>query len=838
MKENSIRRVVRRNLALGLLVLMVSNVIFGDQLIRLKNGETARVTNAPNGTPMIELANPNQRGISVNNFESLSVDERNLILNNISKTDGEIYRSNLGGLITPNGNYTGDPARAVLIRVSNDPSVINGFIEAASVKNMDFFFSNERGIYLNGGLAGRFGNVVFTTGKIDDNLTTISVRNGRIEIGANGFNAKTAENLGIMAREIAINGQLNSNNELSLIAGEYDFDVNNKNIVKQGNNPGEVLISASVAGSIYSRQIYLVAVGSDLGVKGDVIGDKVSINADGSISVNRVQGTNALDIKGKNFTQEGSLYTEGNLTIDAQQTTLNGSGTQGKEIKISGGLNNNTNIYAENDLTIGNNTINKGKMITEKSLTINGSVDSDNLIYAKEEVKIAGNLNNKNELQSENNINVGGDTTNTGKVITSKKLDINGKLDNTGTVYAEESIKTGNLNNSGSVQSKGDIVAGDTKNDGKILTESNLNIKNLENSKEIITGKQITVNNIENKAGAKLSAGEKITANGNVVNHGTVKVNEDFNISGDLQNNSELAVGGDLNTKAISNTGNLKTAGKITGRGVFTNSGEILTSNLDVETTGAITNTNKISVIENSKLKASNINNQGTLTSNKNIEIITTSLTNTGKILADEKILINNTNLNNTGTIASNDKIELNNSNIINRSKIESSTIDLLNLSSYDNNTGTIRGNNITLSTSGNLNLEGTLLGIDNLFISGLDLVNNGQLNSAGVLNLTGRDITNSLGKVISASTVNLTASGNILNDGLIEGEEGTLKGQNITNTDLIMFLDNLEIEGTKLTNTGASIYSDKDLTIKTGDVDNTSGEIVGQENLNIINFN
>ena len=309
MKGKNIRKLVRKSISLVLLLLMFSNIVLGDQLIRLKNGETARVTNAPNGTPMIELANPNQRGISVNNFESLSVDERNLILNNISKTDGSIYRSELGGLITPNGNYTGDPARAVLIRVSNDPSVINGFIEAASVKNMDFFFSNERGIYLNGGLAGRFGNVVFTTGKIDDNLTTIMVRNGRIEIGANGFNAKTAENLGIMAREIAINGQLNSNNELSLTAGEYDYDVNNKNITKQGNNPGEVLISASVAGSVYSRQIYLVAVGSDLGVKGDVIGDKVSINADGSISVNRVQGTNGIDIKGKNFTQEGSLCT-------------------------------------------------------------------------------------------------------------------------------------------------------------------------------------------------------------------------------------------------------------------------------------------------------------------------------------------------------------------------------------------------------------------------------------------------------------------------------------------------------------------------------------------------
>ena len=835
MKEKYLRKLVRKNVALVILLLMLNNVLLGDQLIRMKNGETARITNAPNGVPMIELSNPGKSGISVNNFENLSVDEKNLILNNISAQDGSIYRSELGGLITPNSNYDGAAARAVLIRVSNDPSIIGGFIEAASVRNMDMIFANERGIVLNGGLVGRFGNVMFTTGRVSDDLMSVMVRDGRIEIGASGFNAKTAQNLGILAREIKINGQLNNDNEISLVAGEYDYDTATKSITKKGNNPGEVLISASAVGSIYSRQIYLVAVGSDIGVKSDVIGDRVSINADGTITINKAQGTKSIDVKGKNFTQEGSMYTEGNLTIDAEKTVLNGAGTQAQNINISGKLENNTNIYADSDLIVGNDTINKGKIITEKSLTINGTVDSDNLIYAKDEVKISGDLKNTNEVQSEENINIGGNTTNTGKIITSKDLDIKGKLDNSGTAYGE-SIKVGNdLNNAGNVQSTGELtVSGNTKNDGKILTESNFNTKNLENTNEIIAGKNITTNSIDNKTGAKLSVGESLTADGNVNNQGIVKVTDDFNISGDLQNNNEMAVGGNLDTKAITNTGNLKTAGKITGRGVFTNSGEILTSNLDIETTGVITNTNKINVIENSKLKASSINNGGILTS-ENIELLTPTLVNTGSILADEQIKINNTNLNNTGTIASNDKIELNNSNVINRNKIESSEVVLLNLSSYDN-TGLIRGNNISLSTLGSLNLQGTLLGIDNLFISGLDIANNGQLNSAGILNLTGRDITNNT--TISAQTVQLISSGNILNSGLVEGETGTLRGQNITNTDLIMFLDNLDIEGTKLINTNASIYSDDVLNIRTADVDNIDGEIVGQQTLNITGFN
>ena len=73
MKEKYLRKLVRKNVALVILLLMLNNVLLGDQLIRMKNGETARITNAPNGVPMIELSNPGKSGISVNNFETAPV---------------------------------------------------------------------------------------------------------------------------------------------------------------------------------------------------------------------------------------------------------------------------------------------------------------------------------------------------------------------------------------------------------------------------------------------------------------------------------------------------------------------------------------------------------------------------------------------------------------------------------------------------------------------------------------------------------------------------------------------------------------------------------------------
>ena len=353
MKKGRQDRFVRRNIAITILLGMFLNVLtFSDTLIKARNGSTVRVITAPNGTPMIEMANPNGNGISINEFERLSVDEKNLILNNIAPGEGSAYRSELGGLIAPNENYTGAPARAVLIRVHNDPSVINGFIEAASTGKMDMFWSNPNGIYLNGGLVGRFGNTTFTTGHITDDLMTIMVRDGRIEIGT-GFNGNAAESLSLLAKNLQVNGQLNGN-DLTLVGGQYDYNTSTKEIVKQGDNPNEVLVSASAVGSIYGQNIYLVAVGSDIGVKGDLISQKVlKINADGSVTTNKIQGTAGIEVKGKEFTQETSTYTEGNLKIDAGKTVLNGTGTQAGNVEITGSLENNSNMYSKGNVSVG-----------------------------------------------------------------------------------------------------------------------------------------------------------------------------------------------------------------------------------------------------------------------------------------------------------------------------------------------------------------------------------------------------------------------------------------------------------------------------------------------------
>ena len=160
------------------------------------------------------------------------------------------------------------------------------------------------------------------------------------------------------------------------------------------------------------------------------------------------------------------------------------------------------------------------------------------------------------------------------------------------------------------------------------------------------------------------------------MNHGQINTNGNFVISSNLENYNIINVGGLVNTKDLANTGVLKVSDKIVSKGFsFSNTGEIVTVNLDVDSTN-IMNTNKITVVETSKLKgSSNVNNQGIIAS-KNIEITTPVLINSGQILAEEVITANNTSLTNTGKLASNGSINLNNTSIVNRSSIESTTIN------------------------------------------------------------------------------------------------------------------------------------------------------------------
>ena len=841
MKKKSIRKLVRKKISIILLLGMMTNIIFADIKLNPNSKQNTTIDRSQNNAAtIININTPNERGISVNEFNEFQTKDP-VIFNNFGEGIGRSY---LAGLMAANPNLSREQAaQLILNRVGGNNRVeIENYLEVMSNGKTDVVFSSPNGYYLNNIGFINFRDVAFTTANVNldanGNLMPFGVRGGDITIGRQGINADGLRYLALLSQKINIDGQINGTGaDVDLIAGNFDYNPITRDYTKQGANTNELLISATAYGSVYGN-IKIVANGGNVGVAGDLISERLlKINADGTIVTGRTQSKEGTEIKAKEYTQTGSTYTEGNLTIEADKVTLNGNGTQANDIIITGNTENYNTIYAKGNITIDKDTKSTGQIIAEKKLDIKGSLDSDELTYGAEEVKVGGDLKNKKELQSEGNISIGKNTTNTGKIIAGNGLEIKGNLDNSGTAYGNTGVTIGkDLKNSGSLQSTGDIKAENTVNTGKVISEKNISTKDLDNSGEITANKQITSSNIDNKTTGKLSAGDTITANGNVANQGSVRTNGSFNISGNFTNYNEILTGGDLTSKDILNSGTLKVSEKITGRGIFTNTGEILTSNLDIDTAGNIINTNKIVVLENSKLKGNNINNAGYISST-NLELRTPTLTNSGRVEVDNKISANNTTLNNVtgGYIGSNQKLELNNSNILNLGILESTSIEMQNLFGYSNGgTSLIRGNDVVLTSTGNLTLTGTLHGENYLQINGLDILNNGTTTGKGYIEVKGRDITNNT--ELAAGTVVVEGTGNIINNQMITGNNGRIIGFNITNNDLIAFGDQLGLRATnKITNNpGKAIYGGNLLDIEFGDLENNQGELLSLGTMNL----
>ena len=830
MKRGKRYNLVRQNIAIGMLLAMLNSILFADIKIDRNIPQNTSVDRAQNGVNIVNINTPNSRGISVNDYSEFRTSDPT-VFNNFGSGVGRSY---LAGMMAANPNLTKEQAaRLILNRVGGNNRVeIENWLEVMSENKTDIIFSSNQGFYLNNTGFINFDKVIFTTSRVDldgnGDLLPFNIRSGRIDIGRDGINAEGVRYLALLSRQMYIDGQIYAKDaDVDLIAGDFDYNPNTGDYTKQGVNNNELLISSSAFGSIYGNQIKIVGVNGNIGVAGDAISERVlKLNADGSITTNKTQSKEATEIKAKEFVQEGSTYTEGKLTVEADNTNLKGTGTQAQEIEISGNLENNTTVYSKGNITVGKDVKNNDQLLSEGNLDIKGNLESDSLVYGKNEVKIGKDLTNKSDLQSEGTVSIGGNVSNTGKVISDRDLNIKGNANNAGTLYGKDKVQIDkNLTNSGTIQTTGNLSAKDTVNTGTIIAENNINVENLDNSGEIVSNQTLKTKNIENKSTGKLSTGAGIVTAGAAKNYGEITTNKDFLISSNLENYNKISVGGLVDTKNLTNTGELKVSEKIKTSGItFNNSGKILTTLLEVNN-NSILNTNEIIVLERADLTGSSVVNNGYISA-PDIVISSLGITNTGRIEADNEVRAQNTVLNNSGYIGTNSKIDLSSSNVINSGTLESGTIDMYNLSGYTN-TNLIRGGNVSLTTTGNLMLTGTLHGENWLQVHGYDILNNGATTGTGYIEIKGRNITNNT--ELASNTIVVDGTGNIINNYIITGENGRISGYNIVNNDLIVFSDQLGLTASdKITNNaGKTIYGGNLLDAEFNTFENLRGELL-----------
>lgn len=141
-------RVKLRPMVWALLVSMGGVQLAAAQIVSdPRAGHGPAVTTAPNGTPLVGISTPSAAGVSHNQYQQFSVDQRGAILNNATV----ITQTQLGGYVPGNANLgASGPARMILNEITGtSPSQLNGYIEIAGQKP-DVIIANVNGLSLNG----------------------------------------------------------------------------------------------------------------------------------------------------------------------------------------------------------------------------------------------------------------------------------------------------------------------------------------------------------------------------------------------------------------------------------------------------------------------------------------------------------------------------------------------------------------------------------------------------------------------------------------------------------------------------------------------------------------
>lgn len=296
------------------------------------DGATATTLDtAPNGVPIVNIANPNTRGLSHNSYSRFNVNNPGLILNNADQT---VVNTQLGGHILGNSNLT-TPARVILNEVtSTNPSILNGFTEVAG-QRADIVIANPNGISINGAGFINSSRVTLTTGvpTIDafGSLGGFDVRGGEITISGSGLNTQLQDSTSIYTHFLNLNAQLHAR-DLDIALGKNQIDYPGRKIVRSSKGiVNRVLLDSSALGGMYANKIVLVGTDQGLGMKlpPEVIASSgdIQISSDGRLVLQKLDaGGNIALQSNDDIESTDTAYSAGNVDIDTRGELIVQSG--------------------------------------------------------------------------------------------------------------------------------------------------------------------------------------------------------------------------------------------------------------------------------------------------------------------------------------------------------------------------------------------------------------------------------------------------------------------------------------------------------------------------------
>ncbi len=561
-----------------------------------------QVYNAPNGVPIVDIAQANAQGLSHNRFLSFDVSNRGVVLNNNNRDEIDKL-SQLAGKVQANLNLTNEASVILNEVTAAKRSELNGFMEVLG-QSADVIIANPYGITCSGCGFINTPNATLTTGapQIAGGVVTgYQIRNGDIVVEGTGLDANAPNYLLLAGRNVRLDGQVNAK-QLDVVAGSNDFDVNSKAVTEvaaTGAAPSFAIDSTAVGG-MYANRIRLIATENGVGVRllGDVaaLGDDVTLTADGRITVG-----------GKVSAERDIAVTTSSNNAQAL-TTTNGSFAAKRDIAfaVTGGV----------DLT-------GGSIVAQRDLTLSAQSFAD--------AKSNASLTDNNRRHAVRNLS----------------LTIVANATVSGTIYSAGDTLTGNVGNF-SVGADGATLFAEN---ALALTSGNtlaLNTAKLISNNATLT--LTSVGALTTAAGAEMQADIiEILSNG-FTNAGAMSTdvgNIRLRVDGEANNSGNISAFNDLRTIARTDEGVLN----------FTNSGTLFARNLLRMRGQAHVNSGAMQGSAGAELVGTSFNNSGQFYAGADAgtdgSLFLNSLTNSGLLQTARNLVltVRNTLANNGGSI-------------------------------------------------------------------------------------------------------------------------------------------------------------------------------------------
>lgn len=818
MKQDQVR-FSQRALSALLSVLLATQPLLPAVAASITPSGNTQIDKTANGVPVVNIATPNQSGISHNKYNDYNVGKEGLILNNAT---GQLNQTQLGGLIQNNPNLkAGQEAKGIINEVTGaNRSNLQGYTEVAG-KAANVIVANPYGITCNGCGFINTPNVTLTTGKpvldASGKLQSLDVTQGAVTIEGAGLNGSQSDAVSIISRATEINAQLHAK-DLRVVAGanRVAADGSVSALKGEGTAP-KVAVDTGALGGMYANRIRLVSsetgVGVNLGNLNARQGD-IALSSAGKVVLKDTLASGSTTVSAADVTLRGDHKAGGNVTVSGQTAlTLDQAhvaADNNLQLTTRGTLTQNGGAFtAANDATLAATTLiqsadaraSAGRHLAvnaEKNAALNGSVVAGQQLSVK-----GGELVQQGSLsaaeialtaqtltqESRSTTNASGNIALTtsghsqlkGSTAAGHSLAVSaGSLANNGTLaaVADARINTGKFSNTGTVQGNSLTVSGtDITSSGTLKSASTLDIRARNATLSGETGAKgkttVTASGNLNNSGALISD-DTLTLNAaQIVNSGTLSGVRGVTTSAETFTASAKSVTHSDGDVALNNT-DTTLAGETSAGGTVTVQGRSLNTTATAQTQG-----NSVGVA------VQNANLEGTQAAKGNLTLkADSSLNHTGKSSASG-LKVETGHLSNGGTLTASslaiDSPEVTNGGLIHAGQTLSLVSRLL-----DNRSSGVLYSPAALSLSlSELNNAGIITSDAALSLSGSNLTNSGELSGAS-LAIDYETLKNSAGGLLLAHGANRITAQSVSSAGSMVGNTLTLNADRLESAGLL----------------------------------------------------